>query len=81
MEIFYRQCLASPDQALLYINCYGLYAMDVTGLINSVEVLQPRRIYPIHSSGWNHFSWKEGEIRQFKILILLVIHIIFKFAE
>jgi L-ascorbate metabolism protein UlaG (beta-lactamase superfamily) len=46
-----------------YLTGCGLYTMDGEGLINAVRVLQPSRIYPVHSSGWSHFGQKEPVLK------------------
>jgi L-ascorbate metabolism protein UlaG (beta-lactamase superfamily) len=46
-----------------YLTGGGLYTMDAKGLIKAVQVLQPGKVYPVHSSGWSHFSQKESTLK------------------
>jgi len=46
-----------------YLTGGGLYTMDAEGLIKAVQVLRPVKIYPVHSSGWSHFSQEETTLQ------------------
>ncbi|NQX54040.1 MBL fold metallo-hydrolase [Pedobacter panaciterrae] len=46
-----------------YLTGGGLYTMDAEGLIKAVQVLQPAKVYPVHSSGWSHFHQKESALK------------------
>jgi L-ascorbate metabolism protein UlaG (beta-lactamase superfamily) len=47
-----------------YLTGFGQYTMDSKGLIQSVRMLKPRTIIPIHHKGWSHFKEKETELRK-----------------
>ncbi|MGM9478176.1 MBL fold metallo-hydrolase [Pedobacter sp. GSP4] len=46
-----------------YLTGLGKYTMDGLGLIKAANVLNPKRIFPVHSSGWTHFKQKETDLK------------------
>jgi L-ascorbate metabolism protein UlaG (beta-lactamase superfamily) len=48
-----------------YLTGLGEYTMSSKGLLQSVSVLNPRLVIPIHSRGWSHFKEKEATLKQF----------------
>lgn len=47
-----------------YLTGFGHYTMNSRELLKTVEVLSPRIVVPIHSSGWSHFKEKEEQLRK-----------------
>lgn len=45
-----------------YLTGFGQYTMDSKGLLKAVEVLNPKRVVPIHQKGWTHFKEKESDL-------------------
>ncbi|MBL0742687.1 MBL fold metallo-hydrolase [Chryseolinea lacunae] len=45
-----------------YLTGFGQYTMDSRDLLKSVDVLNPRRVVPIHQKGWTHFKEKESDL-------------------
>jgi L-ascorbate metabolism protein UlaG (beta-lactamase superfamily) len=47
-----------------YLSGFGKYTMDSKGLIRAASVLQPRKIIPVHHSGWTHFKEQTGALQK-----------------
>jgi L-ascorbate metabolism protein UlaG (beta-lactamase superfamily) len=47
-----------------YLTGFGHYTMNSRDLLKAVEVLSPRIVVPIHSSGWSHFKENEEQLRK-----------------
>ena len=46
-----------------YLTGFGRYTMNSNDLLKAVNVLNPRKIIPIHYTGWTHFKEKEQSLR------------------
>jgi L-ascorbate metabolism protein UlaG (beta-lactamase superfamily) len=47
-----------------YLTGLGEYTMSSKGLLQSVQVLNPRVVIPIHYRGWTHFKEKESSLKK-----------------
>ena len=45
-----------------YLTGFGRYTMNSKDLVKAVNILNPRKIIPIHYTGWTHFKEKEQSL-------------------
>jgi len=45
-----------------YLTGLGEYTMNGKGLLQAVEVLDPKKVIPVHTRGWTHFKEKESDL-------------------
>ena len=44
-----------------YLTGFGLYTFDTKQAIRAIEILKPKKVIPIHNSGWTHFKEDKNE--------------------
>lgn len=47
-----------------YLTGFGQYTMDSGDLLRSVNVLNPKKVVPIHHKGWSHFKESESVLKE-----------------
>lgn len=47
-----------------YLTGLGKYTMDGKELLQAVSVLNPKKVFPVHTRGWTHFKENETDLKR-----------------